>query len=158
MNKRRLCCFYVSDIHLITMLLPYINERINESTEIVTILEKDISESAKKVIANIQGKKSKELLNIKWKNTKLNNLKKLNLTNKLILISGSNEFLNKANSIINNKEENCTILNCYEMMQANENLNQILDAHDMVVNTSGEKKPEEVFTGYTQKSYKKITV
>ena len=56
MNKKRLCCFYVNDIHLITMLLPYINERINESTEIITVLESDISKSVKKVMNGIHGK------------------------------------------------------------------------------------------------------
>lgn len=158
MNKEKLCCFYVNDIHLITMLLPYINERINESTEIITILETDISKSAKKVIDNIQGKKSENLLNINWKDTSLNYLQECDVNNKLILISGKDEFLNKANNILDNKEGNCTILNCYEMMQGSANLNSILDKHEMVVNTSGEKYPEEIFTGYTQKSYKKITV
>ena len=86
MNKKRLCCFYVNDIHLITMLLPYINERINESTEVITIFETDISESANKVIERIQGKKSKELLNIDWKNKSLKYLQGVNFTNKLILV------------------------------------------------------------------------
>ena len=66
MNKK-LCCFYVNDIHLITMLLPYINERINESTKIITIFETDMSKSAKRVMDGIQGKKSEELLNIRRK-------------------------------------------------------------------------------------------
>lgn len=158
MNKRRLCCFYVSDIHLITMLLPYINERINESTEIITILEKDISKSAKKVMDSIQGRKSEDLLNVNWKNTNLDYLQNCNVSNKLVLISGTDEFLNKANDILMMKNESCTILNCYEMLQGSEKLNKILDMHEMIVNTSGEKYPEEVFTGYTQKSYKKITV
>ena len=158
MNKKKLCCFYVSDIHLITMLLPYINERINESTEILTILETDISKSAKKVIEGIQGKKSKSLLEIDWKDKKLNYLKQANVKDKFILINGSDEFMNEANEIINNKEENCTILNCYEILQGSQKLQEILENHDKVVNTSGEKYPEEVFTGYTQKNYNKITL
>ena len=158
MNKKKLCCFYVNDIHLITMLLPYINKRINENTEVVTILEKDISESAKKVMDSIQGKKSKKLLNVDWKSKKLSYLYESDIKNKLILINGEEKFIKEANIIINNREENCTILNCYEMMQASSKLQEILDTHDKVVNTAGEKNPEEVFTGYMPKIYKKITL
>ena len=36
----KFCSFYVSDWHMVTMLLPYINKKMNEQTKIVTILEK----------------------------------------------------------------------------------------------------------------------
>ena len=158
MNKKRLCCFYVNDIHLITMLLPYINERINESTEMITILETNISESAERVINSIQGRKSEALSNINWNKTSLNYLCESDLTDKMILVNGSKTFIEEANKIINNKQEKCTILNCYEIMDGSARLQEILDMHDKVVNTAGEKYPEEVFTGYTQKVYKKITL
>ncbi len=151
MNKKRLCSFYIDDIHLITKLLPYINERINESTEIVTVLESDISKSVKKVIAGIQGRKSENLLKIDWSNKKVTDLYKMDIQNKLILINGTDEFMKEANKIISNRSENCEILNCYEIMQGGSKLQEILDNHDKVVETSGEKYPEEVFTGYTQK-------
>lgn len=151
MNKKRLCSFYIDDIHLITKLLPYINERINESTEIVTVLESDISKSVKKVIAGIQGKKSENLLKIDWSNKKVTDLYKMDIQDKLILINGTDEFMKKANEIIKNRSESCEILNCYEMMQGGSKLQEILDSHDKVVETAGEKYPEEVFTGYTQK-------
>ena len=151
MNKRRLCCFYVSDIHLITMLLPYINERINKSTKVITILENDMSGSANKVINAIQGKKSDELLAIDWKNKDLKYLYELDIENKLILISGTDEFIKNANRIINNRGEKCEILDCYEMTQGSDRLEQILDKHEMVVNTTGEKNPNEVFMSYKYK-------
>lgn len=158
MNEKRLCCFYANEIHLITMLLPYINKRINEGTEVITILETDISESAKKVIKGIQGNKSRNLLNIDWGNKKLDYLHECDIKNKLILINGKNEFINEANKIINDRKEECITLDCYEMMQITSHLQEILDQHSGIVNTSGEKSPEEVFTGYTQKNYKKITL
>ena len=151
MNKKRLCSFYVNDIHLITMLLPYINERINESTEIITVLESDISKSVKKVMNGIRGKRSESLLKIDWKNKGVNDLYNINVQDKLILVYGNDEFIKEANIIINNKNEECEILNCYEIMQGSSKLQEILDRHDKVVNTSGEKYPEEVFIGYTQK-------
>ncbi len=157
MNKK-LCCFYVNEIHLITMLLPYINERINQATKVITILEKDISESAKRVMKGIQGKKSDDLLNVDWRNKSLNYLYESDVKDKLILISGSDEFIEEANKIINYKKEDCTILDCYEMMQGSSKLQEILDEHDKVVNTSGEKYKEEVFAGYVKKDCGKVTL
>lgn len=158
MNKKRLCCFYVNDIHLITMLLPYINKRMNESTKVITIFETDMSRSAKKVIEKIQGKKTKDLLEIDWKEKGLNYLYECEIKDKLVLIGGKDEFMREANKIITNRKENCTILNCYEMMQGSLGLQEILDKHDKVVNTSGEKYKEEVFAGYEKKSGNEITL
>ena len=39
----KLCSFYVSDWHLVTMLLPYLNEEINKENKIVTLLETNIN-------------------------------------------------------------------------------------------------------------------
>ena len=103
------------------------------------------------MIAGIQGRKSENLLKIDWSNKKVTDLYKMDIQNKLILINGTDEFMKEANKIISNRSENCEILNCYEIMQGGSKLQEILDNHDKVVETSGEKYPEEVFTGYTQK-------
>ncbi len=158
MNKKKLCCFYVNDIHLITMLLPYINERINEGTEVITMMETDMSKSAKKVIEEIQGKKSKSLLEIDWESKSLSYLYECDIKDKLILISGTKEFIKETNKIVANRNESCMILNCFEIIQGSEKLQEILDAHDKVVNTTGERNAEEVFEGYVKKDYSEITL
>lgn len=159
MNMKKLCCFYLNDIHLITMLLPYINERIDQSTKIVTILEKNISESAERVIPKVHLKNSESLLNINWKEKDVKDVEKLDLDNNLVIVSGGDGFIKKVNEILNNRnQEKFDILNCFQIMQANNDLYKILDYHDKIVNTSGEKFPEEVFTEYTPKVYKKITL
>lgn len=158
MNKKRLCCFYVNDIHLITMLLPYINERIEEGTEVIAISEIDMSGSAQKVMEGVLGKRAKSLEKIDWTSKDLGYLKESDLKDKLILVSGENEFINEANKIIEDKKEKCTILNCFEIMQGSRRLQEILDEHDKVVNTSGEKNPDEVFTGFVHKNYDEITL
>ncbi len=158
MNKKKLCCFYVNDIHLITMLLPYINERINEGTEVITMMETDMSKSAKKVIEEIQGKKSKSLLEIDWESKSLSYLYECDIKDKLILISGTEEFIKETNKIVANRNESCMILNCFEIIQGSEKLQEILDAHDKVVNTTGERNAEEVFEGYVKKNFSEITI
>ena len=58
----KLCSFYVSDWHLVTMLLPYLNEEINKENKIVTLLETNIKE---------KGNTSKKIKSKKfWTNTK----------------------------------------------------------------------------------------
>ena len=43
----KLCGFYVSDWHLTTTILPYINSKIDEKTKVITILENNINEKIK---------------------------------------------------------------------------------------------------------------
>ena len=43
----KLCGFYVSDWHLTTTILPYINSKIDEKTKVITILENNIEENIK---------------------------------------------------------------------------------------------------------------
>ena len=43
-ENQKVCSFYASDWHLVTMLLPYINKKINEEIKIATILEQDAEE------------------------------------------------------------------------------------------------------------------
>ena len=40
------------------------------------------------------------------------------------------------------------IINLFEVTEFNNHIMEILDAHDKVLNTSGEKEIEEVFEGY----------
>ena len=56
-NIERLCSFYVSDWHLVTMLLPYVNKQINEKANIITILENDIEENMRNSNKKIKLKK-----------------------------------------------------------------------------------------------------
>ena len=66
-NIERLCSFYVSDWHLVTMLLPYINKQINEKANIITILESNIEENIKTLTKKLNLKNEKEILELNWK-------------------------------------------------------------------------------------------
>ena len=66
-NFTKLCSFYVSDWHLVTMLLPYINKKINEQAKIATILENDIQENVKTLVEKLNLKNAEKILNLNWK-------------------------------------------------------------------------------------------
>lgn len=165
-NKRveRLCSFYVSEWHLVTMLLPYINNKIEEDTKVVTILENNIEENIKTLIEKLNLKKKDDILKINWKNIKSKKYaeieeilnKEISKTqNNIILINGCKDYIEKNNQNIEkwiNKSEinNIKIINLFEVTEFNHNITEILDAHDRILNTSGEKEIEEVFEGYTR--------
>ena len=165
-NIEKICSFYVSDWHLVTMLLPYINKQINEKANIITILENDIEENIKTLIKRLNLKNEEKILNLNWKKTngikyseierKLKNLKKEQILN-VVFINGKKEYIDMTNKNVEKflsenknkyKNINIKIINCFEVSEFNINMQEILYNHDKILNTSGEKEINEVFEGY----------
>ena len=166
----KICSFYVSDWHLVTMLLPYINKEINEKANIITILEKDIDKNVETLINKINLKNRKKILSINWKKTNgikykevKKNINKEILEDKLniIFINGKKSYMDMVNKNIDKllsenskkyKEINIKIINCFEVGDFNMNILDILSEHSKILNTSGEKAINEVFDGYEEKA------
>ena len=75
-------------------------------------------------------------------------------------MNGSKDFIKNYNDEISNylelnikKFENTSIkiVNCYEIVEFNGSIVEILDAHNKILNTSGEKEINEVFEDYNRK-------
>lgn len=165
----KLCSFYVSDWHLVTMLLPYINKKVNEETKIATILEKDIKNNVEVLVKKLNLKNEEKILNINWNNKnakKYSNISKIienNIgTNILVIVNGNKEYIKYANENLEKyierniekiEQTNTTIkiVNCYEIVEFNGSIVEILDKHDKILNTSGEKEINEVFEDYNRK-------
>lgn len=165
----KLSSFYVSDWHLVTMLLPYINKELNEETKIATILENDIKNNVEVLVKKLNLKTEEKILNINWsaRNAKkYSNVSKIiqeNIgSNILIIVNGTKDYIKNANENINkyveqNKdklEETKTtikVVDCYEIVEFNGSIVEILDKHDKILNTSGEKEINEVFEDYNRK-------
>lgn len=168
-NVMKLCSFYVSDWHLITMLLPYINKKINEETKIATILENDIQNNVEMLLKKLNLKNEEKILNINWKNkkevkySKISKMIENNIGSKiLIIVNGTKEYIENANMILDKYVQNnlekieksntiIKIVDCYEIVEFNGSIVEILDKHDKILNTSGEKEINEVFEDYTRK-------
>ena len=67
-NVKRICSFYVSDWHLISMLLPYISKHINTETKITNITEKDLEDKIKEFISklNLNKEIQERILEMNW--------------------------------------------------------------------------------------------
>lgn len=160
----KLCSFCVSDWHIVTMLLPYINSKINENINIIPIFEKNISKNIEILVNKLNLKNKEKILNLNWneingiKYTNVNNLiKEYNQDELLIIVSGSKRYIEMVNKNImkslKKKEDNLKIkiVNCYEVTEFNDNIQEILDEHDKILNTSGEREIQEIFEGYERK-------
>ena len=142
---KRVCSFYVSKWHLITMLIPYLKEELNHCEKVTTVLEKELEENMRTLLEKlILNEKDKEkLLKINWKESKeLDDKKILDIIKdrSIVIIAGKREYIEKINSYINNIKRNITIINCYEITELNENVTEIIKEYEYILNTSGEKR------------------
>ena len=68
-NKKlweKLCGFYVSDWHLATTVLPYINSKIEENTKVITFLENNIEKNIQILMQKLNLKNKNDILKIRW--------------------------------------------------------------------------------------------
>lgn len=167
-NVKKLCSFYVSNMHLATMILPYTNKKLNQKTKFITFLENDLETNINMVLSRlILNDEAKEKISkVNWNSSNIckfsNTEKKLKhvfIQNEevTILISGSEKYIKLANDNIyrfleknKNKMDKCkiNIIDCFEVGEFNENVKMILDTHDLILNTSGEHEIKDVFEGY----------
>lgn len=166
---KNLCSFYVSDWHLVTMLLPYIDKSINEGTKIATFLEKDIKENVSTLLERLNLKTKNQILNINWTKTKekkYSNISKIldeNISEKqLIIINGSknyiqgikdniSRYIKKNETKLVNIKAKIKIVSCYEIVDFNGNIQEILNSSDKILNTSGEREIQDIFEDYERK-------
>lgn len=154
----RMCSFYVNDWHLTVMILPYIKGKINNKEKITIISQENLETNIKTILErlNIKDGEKEEIKQIGWNKTSINNIdKRINevTTKDNIIIIGNENYIENTNKIIENKIKTgeINVIDCYEVMQFNNNMENILKSHERIINTSGEKTIEEVFEGFEKK-------
>lgn len=164
---KKVCGFNVSSIHFSMMILPYIKKELETKKDVITILEGNLEKNINQILSKltITDEEKEKILNINWNKTDIKELtiekhirEKLNENNDLdIIIYGSEQYINCVNEIIKKIVDNdvkksinkiIKIIDCYSVSDFNENIKEILDNHDIMFNTSGEHKKEDVFKGY----------
>ena len=177
-NIEKICGFYVNEWHLTTMLLPNIVKEIKDNANFVNIFEKGIEGNIQEILLkmNINLKTKEEILKLNWTSTEVleDNSIKTQIQEKLanvekieILIAGNEKYIENINrkievlikQIEKSKLENkkIKIINCYKI-EKNKNINNILNKHKFILNTSGVRKIEEVFTSYKSEEGDEIIV
>lgn len=136
MKIKKMCSFYISNFHLLTILLPYINQKIENEESIELILQNNLNLSVNEYLNNVNIKciNKEKIRKIDWneKNEFLNNEEIDN-----VIIIGSKEFINMKNSEISKREIKVKeIINFFNFNEVKkiDNLNEM---YDYVLSTKG---------------------
>ena len=151
---------YANKWHLATMLLPFLNKKIDESI-IITVLGETIEYEIKELLNKIQINKElkDKIVNIGWTSKDeidLNSIKQNNKEINIIITGTKNEIENK-NEYIKlligtkiGKKPKINIINLYKIEEIR-NINEILCKHNYIINTSGIHDIKEIYPQYNEK-------
>lgn len=148
-NLKSICSFYASEWHLVTMLLPNLDQKINKGVKVTTILEKDLTKEMETLLTKLHLEDKKEIINIGWQKSNLEDIKQAVQNNDCDYNKWNKRIIEKAREEIeNNLLENkiIEIIDCYDIEDCKYGIKDILDKHDKILNTSGEKNKEEYIT------------
>lgn len=152
--KEKTCAFYASDYHFEMITLPYIEKNMEKEKQVIILTENNLEETANKLIEriNLNEEKKKKLIKIDWNNNDLNKFKQIkniaDLDEELIiLVKGKENYIKNINKNITKwtqKSEKIKIIDCYDMEEIGEKMDEIMEGYKNVLSTTGERKIEKI--------------
>ena len=144
-EAQRYCSLYVNDMHLIVMLIPYIERELETKEKIITILENDLENEIDTIVkkVNLGREKKNKIKRINWKKNLLSKEQIGEIKGETILIKGSYEFIQSVNEVL--KTEDNRVIDCYDIDTFEQNSRTILEQHNAILNTSGIRKISDMF-------------
>mgnify|MGYP005956669955 CR=1 FL=1 len=146
-KQERICSFYVSDYHFEMISLPYINKKLDESKEVIVLTENNLKETIKTLVSKINLNEDKKvaILKIDWENNDLNKFKKINEDIKskkdmVIFVKGKENYIKNINENIEKwteKSKNVEIIDCYDMEEISQDMDNIMDQYKFTLKTTG---------------------
>ena len=152
--KEKTCAFYASDYHFEMITLPYIEKSMEKEKQVIILTENNLEETANKLIEriNLNEEKKKKLIKMDWNNNDLNKFKQIkniaDLDEELIiLVKGKENYIKNINKNITKwtqKSEKIKIIDCYDMEEIGEKMDEIMEGYKNVLSTTGERKIEKI--------------
>lgn len=156
-NINNICTFYATKWHLIIKILPYLISNIEENNQIIIFTEKDLYENLKIVSQKVNIPRMKNVLDIDWSITEINNKIEQTIKNKMnkkykkcnnkriLIINGNIKYINEINKKIQEilkselKKENdaIEIIDCYNIINDIKLLVAIKEKYQKKLETSG---------------------
>lgn len=135
MKKKSFCSFYVSEYHLLTILMPYINEQISNFKNVELILENDMSEHVKKFLKRNEIFNISKIMKLNWKKSKKDGVEiKENVD--IVIVCGKEGFIEKVNEKVEENINVKEVINCFNIESLN-SLDEVVKEHDFVLRTNG---------------------
>lgn len=148
-TKEKTCAFYASDYHFEMISLPYINKKLDESKEVIVLTENNLKETIKTLVSkiNLNEDKKVDILKIDWENNDLNKFKKINEDIKskkdmVIFVKGKENYIKNINENIEKwteKSKNVEIIDCYDMEEISQDMDNIMDQYKFTLKNYGKK-------------------
>ena len=143
---QKFCSLYVNEMHLIVMIIPYIESELEKGRKVVTVLENSLEDEMKIFLnkVNLGKTKKTKIKKINWNKSLLSEEQLAEIKNKTVLVKGSYEYIKMVNEKLANNE-NIKIINCFYFEEFEQNSRILLEEHDAIINTTGIKNIPEVF-------------
>ena len=146
-TKEKTCVFYASDYHFEMISLPYINKKLEENKKIIVLTENNLEETIKTLVSkmNLKEENKKRLFEIDWKNNDLIKFKKIKddrENNIIIFIKGNENYIKNINENIAKwieENDDVKIIDCYNIDEVSDKIDEIMNNYKMILNTTGEK-------------------
>lgn len=150
-NKReeKMCLFFASDYHFEMISLPYISKNLDENKKVIMITENNLEETVEKVLSrtNLSNEQKEKIINIDWKNNDLNKFREIKSSKEenletIIFIKGKEGYINNMNKNIENwiNKEQVKVIDCYDINEVKNDVNNIVGKYDKILSTSGVEK------------------
>ena len=124
------------EFHLEMILLPFIKKHL-ENSIINIITENNLMDTLKVVIerVNLDNESKEKILNLGWNNHKLI-INKKNKKQNVVIINGSNKFIENINKKIKELNINCSeIIDCYNVGKYKMDFYEIKKLYKSTLNT-----------------------
>lgn len=153
-TKEKICAFYASDYHFEMISLPYIDKKMESKDEIFILTENNLEDTIKTLLAktNLKENKREKILELDWKNNDREKFKtiqaKVNQNkNVVVFVKGNENYIQHINQNIEEylpKEKHIKIIDCYNIEEVGENLEEVMDQYHKVLRVTGEKEIEKL--------------
>ena len=146
-TKEKTCAVYASDYHFEMISLPYINKKLDESKEVIILTENNLEETIKTLVSkiNLNQSKKENILKINWENNDLKKFKQIDKEMKnekdiVIFVKGKENYIKNINKNIEKwieKSENVEVIDCYDIEEVSEKLDNIMNQYKTILKTTG---------------------
>lgn len=153
-TEEKACAFYVSDYHFEMISLPYINQKIENDEDVIILTQNNLEETIKQFLdrTNLKDEKKERILELDWKNNdaeKLQNIEKNTKEEKktTIFIKGKEKYIHDRNENLEKYLQTgneVEIIDCYEMEEVGENVDEIMEKYRKILQTTGEKEINKI--------------
>ena len=142
-TKEKVCCFFASDYHFEMIALPYINTNMDNNKNVKIFSQNDLKKTVNTLVSkiNLKDDRKEDILNLDW--SKKDNLDSVETIdeNSVVFIKGEEDYINRVNQKLKeNNLDNIKVINCYEIDEVKDHVDNIMEKYDRILNTEGEKQ------------------